>query len=608
MSETAPLPRRTSGVSEAPPVQPTPQKGGERQQQSTAQQNGAASAGTSAQAPPFKDPAISLSPRVAGIAVGDVLQGTVERIDQQHRAVVQNGRETLLVDPAADLKTGTAAKVRVTQTVPVFLGQLLNQGAKANSGVQVRLALVAVRGLELAPPQAGANAPLPAGEAPKTATLIAAAGQQPNRLQDILSAFTQPAGGIKVPPQPQQTGVTSPTSVPPSAPQTQVATSAQNAAAPAARPTLLQAIVSRASSAPTAPNLVPFTARHPDINAAPKPLTMTLLPASSAQASYARTPAATTPLGQLIASGRAVMATVQETPAPQAPATARMTLAAGPLRIEIPALPDMPLRAGEKVVLLSASAAPLPQKPAQPGQHPLTPQPSGKPVTTAPQIAMGSAIAWPALQNTLAGTAALNSGLSLSLFTSRTTQLLSAVLGLSAPEAAQHMRSIQMPAALKEKLSADVPLRAALDALVQSKPELERLWANQFDPAQQALTAAPALRPDALALPLVLPNSEASLIASLFLYPADHAQGSDADSNGARSGGEEAAQSFEVALTFDRFGLTKVSGTFAGDALSLDIETEQPLPQALQSELAKLFTDQCTACSFTGAIVFQSAA
>jgi hypothetical protein len=155
----------------------------------------------------------------------------------------------------------------------------------------------------------------------------------------------------------------------------------------------------------------------------------------------------------------------------------------------------------------------------------------------------------------------------------------------------------------------DEAQKAALNSLGQTKMDLERLWAVQQDPAQQALSAAAsAARADISVLPLVLPNSEATLIASLFLYPAD-AEDADRDKNTQQQRGKgEDATSFEVALTFPLFGVTTLSGTFGDDALTLRVETQNPLPDALIAELTDLFSDQCTSCALRGVIDFQSAA
>lgn len=622
MSETAPLPPRAPSVTEAPPVPPTPQKGSQSQQQPTPQQNTPGGANTqTAPSAAFKDPAIALSPRVAGIAVGDILQGTVERIDQQQRAVLQNGRETLLVDPAADLKTGTAAKVRVTQTAPLFLGQLLSQDPKAKTDLPVRLALVAVRGLEMAPPPAPKNAAAPI---PKPATLMAAASQQPNRLQDLLAALPQKAvpspqaaanaqtaapqgvsasskdiAALQRPPQPAP-----PLNAPKQASTTE--TTAQSA-----RPTLLQALVRTAEGPQAQASTSAFVARHPDIGYAAKPLTMTLLPSSPAQAAYARAPAPASPVGQLIASGRAVLVSVESVPAAQAPATARTLLAAGPIRIEIPALPDLPLRAGEKVVLLSASAEPLPER-NQTLQNTaaIVPKAASTQHAAAAQIAAGTAVTWPAL-HTLIAQGVQSFGAPPTFMSSRTSQLLSAVLGLTAPGEAQTsvQHKLTLPPIVKDHIKPDDALKAVINSVNQTKADLERLWTAQQDPAQQALSAAAsAARADVSVLPLVLPNSEATLIASLFLYPAE-ADETAPDERGQRQEKEgDDAKSFEVALTFPRFGQTTLSGTLSVEALTLRVETQTPLPDALVAELTDVFTDQCTSCALRGAIEFQSAA
>jgi hypothetical protein len=555
---------------------------------------------------------------VAGIAVGDILQGTVERIDQQQRAVLQNGRETLLVDPAADLKTGTAAKVRVTQTAPLFLGQLLSEGPKGQSDMPVRLALVAVRGLEIAPPPAAQSMTT---TAPKPADFIAAASQQPNRMKDLLAALPQsmvaPKQAAKTPTQPStfpmQKGApqTAQQKAPTTSAPTPAAPSAPETPAQSVRPTLLQALVRRVDGPPTQASTSVFMARHPDLSNAAKPLTMTLLPASPAQASYARPPALNSPVGQLIASGRAVLATAENVPPSQASAAARIALAAGPIRIEIPALPDLPLRAGEKVVLLSASAEPLPErKETQQAAGAIAPKASGAPKAAGPQLAAGTAITWPALHSIIAQ-GVHTYGAPPTLLSSRTTQLLSAVLGLSTADVANAStpQKLILPPIIRHQMKPDEAQKAALNSLGQTKMDLERLWAVQQDPAQQALSAAAsAARADISVLPLVLPNSEATLIASLFLYPAD-AEDADRDKNTQQQRGKgEDATSFEVALTFPLFGVTTLSGTFGDDALTLRVETQNPLPDALIAELTDLFSDQCTSCALRGVIDFQSAA
>lgn len=616
MSETAPLPPRAPSVTEAPPVPPTPQKGSQSQQQPTPQQNTAGGANTpAAPSAAFKEPAIALSPRVAGIAVGDILQGTVERIDQQQRAVLQNGRETLLVDPAADLKTGAAAKVRVTQTAPLFLGQLLSQGPKGQSDVPVRLALVAVRGLEMAPPPAAQSITT---TAPKPADFIAAASQQPNRMKDLLAALPQTVAAPKQASQsptrpsatPGQQGAAQPAQQSPQATSTPPASAAPNATAQSVRPTLLQALVRRVDGQPAQASTGAFIARHPDLSNAAKPITMTLLPASAAQASYARPPALSSPVGQLMASGRAVLATVENVPPSQASAAARIALGAGPIRIEIPALPDLSLRAGEKVVLLSASAEPLPERKDKQQAAAIAPKASAAPKVAAPQLAAGTAVTWPALHTVIAQGVHTFSA-PPALLSSRTTQLLSAVLGLGNPTEATATapQKLTVPPIVKDQMKPDEALKAVMSSVNQTKADLERLWAAQQDPAQQAVSAAAsAARADVSVLPLVLPNSEATLIASLFLYPADAEEADKNDNGQQQKGNGDDAKSFEVALTFPRFGVTTLSGTFSDDALTLRVETQNPLPDALTLELTDLFADQCTSCALRGAIEFQSAA
>lgn len=580
MSDAAPVAPRSQRVAETQPVRAPAQAGsGAGDQQASQQTQTAAPTDTKSSAPAFKEPAISLSPRVAGINVGDVVEGKVERIDAQARAVLQNSKETLLVDPAAGLKSGTQAKVRVTQTVPQFLGQLLAQGPKAVE-VPVRLALVAVRGLDMAQTE-------PQPSAAPAAKLPPALAAQANRTDDFLKTLTRPM---------QTTDAAA-------APKTETVAAAKQAST-TVQPTLMQALVSK-SETQVGVNAV-FAARHPQIESTPKALTMTLLPASQSQMTYLRPPAASSPIGALIASGRAIMATVTEQqPTPQA-ANARVTLEARGLRIEIPDLPDVKLRPRERIVLLSANAKPI----ANAAPRGASAAPQTQPLT-APPVKQSPIVPtlWPPLHNVLAAALSQAPGPNTALLGSRTTQLLSAVLGLNQdPAETSAAKPVAAPnGVVKIPLQESDAVKSALTALRQSQPELEQVLKQQLDAAVALSTSPASARPEPAMLPLVIPNSENSLIASLFLYPAQTDAQQTQENANQQTRGNDQAKDFDVSLTFERFGKTRLSGRFERGALSLTVETQSALPEALTMELAQLLNDRCEACHFTGTIGFQSA-
>lgn len=595
MSEIAPLPPRAPNAAETQPAAPARQPDARNENQTPSQQQGkGGDASTAKAAPSFKEPAISLSPRVAGIQVGDTLEGRVERIDAQQRAVVQNAKETLLIDPAAGLKTGGAAKVKVTQTVPQFLGQLVSQGAKPTPDIPVRLALVAVRGLDLT------QQPAKAGDQPQQALKPATPNaQSPNSIADILRTSGR-AAPQTLPATPQAAATAKP------------AAAVQSAAVqpPEARPTLLQSLVSRVetSAAIDSKATLAFIARHPGLSSAPKPLVMTLLPASAAQVTYAKVPATTSPLGQLLANGRALLATVQEGPAATTSAAARLPLAAGSLRIDVPTLPDTPLKAGEKVVLVSANAEPAAPKDGT-AKAGATPQINAQTQSSEPKRIDTASIQWPALHNSLAATLSQTPTALPAALSARTAQLLTAVLGLNlsdAPEAAERLKQT-LPLPAKNALKDSPDLQANLAKVSQGMKAVERLLQTQLDPLQQVLTTAQGARADAPAMPIIIPNSEASLIASLFHYPLSQEEAQSREGQDGKGGQQGQDKAFDVSLTFERFGRTRISGTFSGNDLALAVETQTAMPEALESELVTLFHDRCEACNYTGAIRFQRA-
>lgn len=628
MNETAPLPPRTPNATQAQPAPPAQRPDPRGEQQPPSQQQGKGGDPSAAKpAPAFKEPAISLSPRVAGIQVGDVLEGRVERIDAQQRAVVQNAKETLLVDPAAGLKSGGPAKIKVTQTVPQFLGQLISTSAKPEPDIPVRLALVAVRGVDLTQQAAkGAAAPQAPPQNP-----IGAGTQGPNSIADILrtSAQVLPKTMPSAAPQiPYAAKLEQPV---PSAPKTQQAATpnpalqAQAAAKPTppvqaaaaqqtqARPTLLQSLVSRIEGGAAADSkaVQTFVTRHPGISGVPKPLVMTLLPASAAQVTYAKIPAATSPLGKLLENGRALLATVQTTPAGQISAAARVPLAAGSLRIDVPSLPDMPLKAGEKVVLLSANAEPMTSERAK-ASGPKTstaPIANSQAGTSAPAVSGSLTLQWPALHNALATVLSQSPGALPAMLSTRTSQLFTSVFGLTVNGAAQAAERLKLalPMPVKTALKDSPTLQTALAQVSKGMPEVDRLLQTQLDPLQQALTAGGAARPDAAAMPIIIPNSEASLIASLFHYPLSQEEAPPREDQNGQRGKNSEDKAFDVSLTFEKFGRTRISGNVTGKDLGLTIETETAMPEALEGDLTSLFHDRCEACNYTGAIRFQRA-
>lgn len=464
--------------------------------------------------PPFKEPAISLSPKLAGIKVGDLLTGTVERIDAQARAVVQNAAQTVLVDPAATLKPNVQARILVTQTAPKFLGQI--PAPAGGTPTPVQLALVAIRGIE--------QPVLPEIPAP---TRVEQAIPQPlNTAQDLAATLTK--GPVKV-----------------------------ATPSPPATPVLMQATV-----AVTAPTEAAFITRHPFLKAIPSPLPLTLLPASPSSFAVAAPPAPTSPFGQLIKQGTALLATVT-----QAPERGETIARAGGIEIKLPSRPDADLKAGDRLILVSAAAQPrlMAPTPIQISLPSLTPL-----VYSLPQLPTGT-----------------------------TAALLSQVLGL-APE---NPRETVKPKEAEAEPSVKKPKSVALP-----KPVQEELEPLQRRVSEILLSSTAPAAADGPALPLVIPTGDTSLIASLFQLTANQDNGVEDDRETSTDDQSEDDTAFEVAITFEQFGLTRLSGTINKPNLDLTLETEKALPEVLKAELIDVFENQCEACGLGGMLKVKSLA
>jgi len=588
MSETAPLPSRAPNLPDTPPA---PQSGGEKNGQGEA--NGQAATPKETQKPPeFKEPAISLNPRVAGITVGDILTGQVERIDAEYRAVVQNAHDTLLVDPAADLKAGAEAKLVVTQTAPQFLGRLLQQGQTKTDTVPVQLALVALRGVRLSEPSPTENMmPVPAFPAPAQAVY-----NTENRIQDVVAI----AANVRAS---QSQGNTIPQT------NVSVATSAVTAkpnAQPTLQPTLIQSLVTRDATASHADqeNINAFEARHAAFGRAPQPVKFTLLPASQVQPSYDKPPGPLSPINQLLKSGRALLATVERVPEDlSGTATGRVQAMAGPLRIEIPALPNLPLGKGDKIVLMSADAEPVKNHSPQSAIAPKVAVQAGPPASLN-----ASAILWPKLHSLMATVGLERAPLTPQYLATRLSQAVFAHLRtrLETPNGAD-----AIPAAAadteKQRVPGEPIRQLAMEAAAQI-PQVQTLFAMQSTAEQSAAISGVSGRSEGGVMPLIMPNSETSLIASLFFNAADPETAFMDDAQQSAGPERDQAQEFDVTLSFETFGRTRLSGRLSGSDLTLYVESENAFSEALQSDLTDAFHLQCDTCGFTGALNFKSAA
>lgn len=578
MSDAGPLPAATPRPAEAAPVTPAQQPG---ERQSAGQQNNTAQSAQPSNpapsaAPTFKEPAISLSPHFANINVGDVLSGTVERIDSEVRAVVQNARQTLLVDPAAHLKPTQKIDITVTQTAPQFLGRIGALKPTAPS-IPVQLALVALRGVDvvqatIAP--APLNNALPAALAPATTPL--------NTAQDIASALTAAPKQVTASPTP----------------------------APAA-PVLLQASITlRAQSEPPAQVFQTFIERHPGLSAAPKPIVLTMLPASPSSFAYTKPPAATSPIGQLIRHGRALIVDVEK-PTQQIIAAAAkgaspptLTLRAGPLRITLPNLPDTPIKAGDRLVVLSANAAPETPK-AVDLQSPRTAKASVRPAAIS-QAAQD--LAAPSLtpvftplrtmpqSSTLPVMGRLSQLIAYSLLQGETT----ATLGDTRKDNIANQNRAAAPPNRETTQDSTVKtqrLRGLIDALRPAQKEAGRLVPTAL--------GAPSIA-DAPALPLVIAGGDTPLIASLF-HLVGHGKAQETGDDGKQPDAEDTKErNFEVAITFQRFGKTTISGRIGNKELFITMRSEHALPRDLRDEVKSIFADRCAACGLKGAMAFKT--
>ncbi|MEM9289151.1 MAG: hypothetical protein AAGA36_12505 [Pseudomonadota bacterium] len=466
--------------------------------------------------PPFKEPAISLSPKLAGIKVGDLLTGTVERIDAQARAVVQNAAQTVLVDPAATLKPNVQARILVTQTAPKFLGQI--PAPAGGTPTPVQLALVAIRGIE--------QPVLPEIPAP---TRVEQAIPQPLKTaQDLAATLTK--GPVKV--------------ATPSSPAT---------------PVLMQATVTV-----TAPTEAAFITRHPFLKAIPSPLPLTLLPASPSRFAVPGPPAPASPFGQLIKQGTALLATVT-----QAPERGETIARAGGIEIKLPSRPDADLKAGDRLILVSAAAQPrlAAPSPIQISLPSLTPL-----VQSLPQLPTGT-----------------------------TAALLSQVLGLA-------LENQKEAATLKPKEAQAEPSVQKPKSVALPKPVQEELEQLQRRVSEILLSSTAPAAADGPALPLIIPTGDTSLIASLFQLTANQDNGVEDDRETITDDQSEDDTAFEVAITFEQFGLTRLSGTINKPNLDLTLETEKALPEVLKAELIDVFENQCEACGLGGMLKVKSLA
>ncbi|MEM7571078.1 MAG: hypothetical protein AAF337_14905, partial [Pseudomonadota bacterium] len=73
----------------------------------------------------------------------------------------------------------------------------------------------------------------------------------------------------------------------------------------------------------------------------------------------------------------------------------------------------------------------------------------------------------------------------------------------------------------------------------------------------------------------------------------------------ADSEGEDRA--FEVAIDFERFGKTVLSGRISKTALFVTLESQKALPRDLRQELNAVFAGRGEACGLTGGLNFKSA-
>ncbi|MEM7570830.1 MAG: hypothetical protein AAF337_13645, partial [Pseudomonadota bacterium] len=425
---------------------------------------------------PFREPAISLSPQLAGIKVGDVLTGEVVRIDAEVRAVVQNERQTLLVDPAASLKPTQSARITVTQVVPQFLGTL-PASQPANPPQPVQLALVALRGLEA--PSLGAQPEQTQGTpsvTPPANLPLKAALQNVNASQDVVSSL---------------------------------AAAPKAASGSTTAPILMQATATLESD-DVKPNgaTAAFIARHPGLAKGSMPLALTVLPASQTSFGYAKPPQPSSPIAQLINQGRAVLAEITsdgDTRGKQHPA---IIARAGNVKITLPQLPDASLQRGGKIVLLSASATSVKET-----------QSSGVPIQTGRGQAVALApqqLEAPILSPVLAP---VQTAPALPLAMGKLSQLVAyTLLSGDASQSEEASRIGADTSAAKEKATEQpgqavstgkkaMSLKALSDALAPMKQDVAAL-------APAAASGATPM--DAPALPLVVGGQDTPLIASLF--------------------------------------------------------------------------------------------
>ncbi|MEO0410668.1 MAG: hypothetical protein AAF221_02350 [Pseudomonadota bacterium] len=578
MSEAVPLPAATQRPAEAAPVMPA-QQPGERQeagQQGQASQSAQPANSAPAAAPTFKEPAISLSPHLAGIKVGDVVSGTVERIDSEVRAVVQNTRQTVLVDPAAHLKPSQKIEITITQTAPQFLGSIAAPKQSAPP-VPVQLALVALRGVDL---PAASLAPAATTRALPAALPQAAAPL--NSAQDIASALVAAPKQVALP----------------------------QAAAPAA-PVLLQASIAlpKQSELP-AQVFQTFIERHPGLSASPKPIVLTLLPASPNSFAYPKPPAATSPVGQLIRHGRALIVDVERPAAKplesivkaQPPST--VTVRAGPLRITLPNLPDTPIKPGDRLVVLSADAAPKTRKSidVDPSRTSAT---SVRPVAiskAAQELAAPSLApvfiplqALPQLQ-TLPIMGRLSQLIAYSLLQSDTAVTLRGSIEDSAPAPKQAALEPDRQG-IKQTNQKTERLRGLMDALAPVRKDAGLLVPSAAGASNMAETPA---------LPLVIAGGDTPLIASLF-HLVGHGKAQDGDNDSDQRRDQDTKErTFEVAIDFQRFGKTTLSGRVSPRELFISMRSEHALPRNLRDDLKSVFSDRCAACGLEGAIAFKT--
>lgn len=605
----APTPGRTAEVPQTQAAQSATERQTPSDDQNGNQEARPNSAATS-KAPPFKEPPISLSPQLAGIKVGDTLSGTVKQIDAQVRAVVQNDSQTVLVDPAAHLKAGKAVDIKVTQVAPRFLGTVPSPAPNAPK-IPVQLALVALRGVSV--PAAPADTAVQLTTAlPNTQAMLQATPL--NTAEDIATTLALSAKASQT----NKVADASPTAVSAGKVPWQSATPAARAQNPQsqAAPTLLQASVSiGAPEGKTAPDIISFIARHSGLSAQPKPIALTVLPAAPSTFAYAIKPNTASPIGQLFSSGRAVFAQVVEpsnratasgsapTPTNAAREAATLIARAGPLSFRIPAIPGASLRAGDSIVLVSASADPSSDAPdtkaaAQPRNSGAKPTAVANPVSTIIAPMIGAAL------KPLAGLPTAT----IAPVAARLSQLIAHSFfnpdhtPKHAPENTQleHGQKGSNAHPLKrlpqETLTA---LKTLLDAVEHLRQEVA---------PHVPINAGATTLADAPALPLVIAGPDAPLVASLF-HLAGHgrADQSVSDDDGTPAP-EQDERTFEVAIEFERFGKTHLSGRVAPRALYLTLKSEHALPRDLRQELKAALDARLDAAGLSGALTFKTLA